>query len=141
MIERSSLRVLMSGILGLTAIALVLPALPARAASFVGTVAGPSIAATYPSGVEYDDFDGRLVVADTGLDRIEFYTYTLGATPATSSFAKTGQFGTHGTGNGQFDSPRDVAIDPGNGDIYVGEVPITRRAPGACHTLQKLVKR
>jgi DNA-binding beta-propeller fold protein YncE len=111
----------MGGILGLTAIALVLPALPASAASFVGTVAGPSIAATYPSGVEYDDFDGRLVVADTGLDRIEFYTYTLGATPATSSFTKTGQFGTHGTGNGQFDSPRDVAIDPRNGDIYVGD--------------------
>src|SRR5881396_2058963 len=121
MIERSSLRVLMSGILGLTAIALVLPAPPARAASFVGTVAGPSIAATYPSGVEWDDFDNRLVVADTGLDRIEFYTFTLGSNPSTSTFTKTGQFGQHGTGNGQFDSPRDAAVDPSNGDIYVAD--------------------
>ncbi len=97
--------------------AVLLPAGAASAAvTYAGTLAGPSIAATYPSGLEYDDVNGRLVVADTGLDRIEFYTYSLPA----GTYAKTGQFGTHGTGNGQFDSPRDVAIDEA-GNIYVGD--------------------
>ncbi|HEY6566761.1 MAG TPA: NHL repeat-containing protein, partial [Actinomycetota bacterium] len=84
--------------------------------TFVETLAGPSVAATYPSGVEYDDDGNRLVVADTGRDRIEFYTYSV----ASSTYAKTGQFGGHGTGEGRFDSPRDVAVD-GSGNIYVGD--------------------
>ncbi len=41
--------------------------------------------------------------------------------------------------SGSFFAPHTLCVDP-NGDIYVGEVPITRRAPAACHTLQKLVK-
>ncbi|MGZ8566126.1 MAG: hypothetical protein ACXWXS_03640, partial [Actinomycetota bacterium] len=58
--------------------AVLLPAGTASAAvTYAGTLAGPSIAATYPSGLEYDDVNGRLVVADTGLDRIEFYTYNV----------------------------------------------------------------
>ena len=98
--------------------AVAFPALPAQAApTYAGLLAGPSVAATYPSGIEYDDVNGRLVVADTGLDRIEFYTYEFDGTP---SFTKTGQFGTHGTGDGQFDTPRDVAID-GTGAIYVAD--------------------
>jgi DNA-binding beta-propeller fold protein YncE len=40
---------------------------------------------------------------------------------------------------GSFFAPHSLCLDP-SGDIYVAEVPITRRAPGACHTLQKLVK-
>jgi DNA-binding beta-propeller fold protein YncE len=40
---------------------------------------------------------------------------------------------------GNFFAPHGVCVDR-NGDIYVAEVPMTRRAPGACHTLQKFVK-
>ena len=98
--------------------AVLIPALPARAVpTYVGLLAGPSVAATYPSGVEYDDVNNRLVVADTGLDRIEFYSYEFDGTPSSS---KSGQFGSHGTGTGQFDTPRDVAIDEA-GAIYVAD--------------------
>ena len=41
---------------------------------------------------------------------------------------------------GAFFAPHAVCVDRG-GNIYVGEVPITRKAPGPCHTLQKLTKR
>ena len=40
---------------------------------------------------------------------------------------------------GSFFAPHAVCVDR-HGDIYVGEVPITRRASGPCHTLQKFVK-
>jgi DNA-binding beta-propeller fold protein YncE len=40
---------------------------------------------------------------------------------------------------GSFFAPHSVCVDR-SGDIYVGEVPITRKAPGPCHTLQKLVR-
>lgn len=74
----------------------------------------------YPSGIEFDEGLKRLVVADTGLNRIDIYTYTLGPTLDTSSFAKRTSFGSLGTGKGQFDSPRDVAID-GKSNIYVAD--------------------
>lgn len=41
---------------------------------------------------------------------------------------------------GSFFAPHGVCVDK-DGEIYVAEVPITRKAPGPCHTLQKLVKR
>jgi len=41
---------------------------------------------------------------------------------------------------GSFFAPHGVCVDR-SGDIYVAEVPITRKAPGPCHTLQKLVNR
>ena len=69
---------------------------------FLGTLAGPSRAAMYPSGLEYDAVNNRLVVADTGRDRILFYS--LAGDPL-------GGFGSYGTGDGQFASPRDVAVD------------------------------
>lgn len=81
------------------------------AATFVKTLAGPSVAEMYPSGLEWDAAMGRIVVADTGRDRILFYS-TAGA--------KQGEFGNHGIGNGQFDSPRDVAVD-GLSSIYVAD--------------------
>ncbi|MDA4118760.1 MAG: peptidyl-alpha-hydroxyglycine alpha-amidating lyase family protein [Thaumarchaeota archaeon] len=40
---------------------------------------------------------------------------------------------------GCFFAPHSLCVDP-HGDIYVAEVPITRRAPQGCHTLQKLVR-
>lgn len=40
---------------------------------------------------------------------------------------------------GSFFAPHTLCV-AANGDLYVGEVPITRRAPGPCHTLQKLTR-
>jgi len=40
---------------------------------------------------------------------------------------------------GSFFAPHGVCVDK-NGDLYVAEVPITRKAAGPCHTLQKLTK-
>lgn len=100
------------------AIATVLAALvavptPARAATvaYEATIGGPSLAAMYPSGLEYDPNLDRLVIADTGLDRVLVYTPTGNAQTA---------FGTPGTANGQFLSPRDIAID-GDSNIYVAD--------------------
>jgi tripartite motif-containing protein 71 len=105
-------RVLTSLALALSA-TLLLPLSPAVAETprFVETLAGRSVAAMYPSGLEWDAENARIVVADTGLDRILFYR--LNGT-------KLGGFGRHGTGRGRFDSPRDVAID-GRGNIYVAD--------------------
>jgi DNA-binding beta-propeller fold protein YncE len=122
LIDRESSRRLAATVVGaLSVFLVVVPGSSAQAATFVKNIAGSSVAATYPSGAEWDDFDDRIVVADTGLDRVEFYTFTLGATPASGTYTKTGQFGQHGTANGQFDSPRDAAVDPSNGDIYVAD--------------------
>jgi len=76
------------------------------------TLAGPSQAAMYPSGLEVDRVHDRLVVADTGLDRILFYSRT--------GDKLTGGFGSFGAEPGQFASPRDVAIDD-DGNIYVAD--------------------
>ncbi|MET0526243.1 MAG: SMP-30/gluconolactonase/LRE family protein [Nocardioides sp.] len=89
---------------------------PASAAApaapdFLGTLAGPSQAAMYPSGLEYDAVNDRLVMADTGRDRIRFYSL---------AGVSQGGFGTYGTEDGQFASPRDVAIDD-VGNIYVAD--------------------
>ena len=88
---------------------------PAAAAAeppaYVGTLVGPSQAAMYPSGAEVDRVNERLVVADTGRDRILFYSLT--GTPL-------GGFGEYGAGEGEFASPRDVAVDE-VGNIYVAD--------------------
>ena len=88
-------------------------ATPAEAAppAFVGTLAAPGAAAMYPSGLQYDAVNNRLVVADTGNNRVLFYS--LAGQPL-------GGFGSHGTDNGEFQSPRDVAVDD-VGNIYVAD--------------------
>jgi tripartite motif-containing protein 71 len=79
--------------------------------TLVSTLAGPAAANMYSSGLEWDAVNQRIVVADTGNNLIEFYT------PAG---LRTGQFGAFGSGNGQLNSPRTVAID-GAGNIYVAD--------------------
>src|ERR1022692_4396080 len=80
--------------------------------TFIKTLAGPSVAAMYSSGTEWDPTNDRIVVADTGNNQIEFYSPTTGH--------RSGQFGSFGSGNGQLNSPRDIAID-GSSNIYVAD--------------------
>jgi DNA-binding beta-propeller fold protein YncE len=68
----------------------------------------------YPSGIAYDSALNRVVVADTGRDRIDVYNANQ------SSPTLIEQFGTPGPANGQMLSPRDVAVDP-QSDIYVAD--------------------
>ena len=65
----------------------------------------------YPSGEEYDAVNNRLVIADTGRDRVLIYSLTG---------TRLSTFGSYGTGNGQFASPRDIAVDD-VGNIYVAD--------------------
>ena len=80
-------------------------------ATFLKTLAGaPAFpAAMYPSGLSWDAHDNRLVVADTGNNRIDVFSAT-----GTELFS----FGSYGTANGQFNTPREVAVD-GASNIYV----------------------
>ena len=90
-------------VIGVLSVALGLPlgGIPAGATTtFQKTLAGPSIAEMYPSGVEWDGPLNRIVVADTGRDRIDFYA---------PNGTKQGEFGIHGPADGQFDSS-DVRI-------------------------------
>ena len=92
--------------------AVVTPATAATAAiRHIGTLAGPSLAAMYPSGGEYDPVNQRIVVADTGLNRVLLYSL---------NGVELGAFGTYGDGDNAFDTPRDIAID-GVGRIYVAD--------------------
>jgi tripartite motif-containing protein 71 len=80
-------------------------------ATFLKTLAGPpsSPAAIYPSGLTFDAHLNRIVVADTGYDRIDVFS-TKGTELLT--------FGGYGTANGQFNTPREVAVDASS-NIYV----------------------
>ncbi|WP_243058769.1 SMP-30/gluconolactonase/LRE family protein [Nocardioides sp. SR21] len=91
----------------------LVPAAPAAAEPpvLLGTLVGPSQAAMYPSGTEVDRVNDRLVVADTGRDRILIYSFTG---------TLLDEFGEYGTADGQLASPRDVAVD-GAGNIYVAD--------------------
>jgi|HubBroStandDraft_6_1064221.scaffolds.fasta_scaffold00526_18 DNA-binding beta-propeller fold protein YncE len=82
-------------------------------ATFLKTLAGAPAnpAAMYPSGLAWDAHDNRLVVADTGNDQIDVFSPTG---------TKLLTFGTYGTANGQFDTPREVAVD-GSSNIYVAD--------------------
>ncbi len=96
----------------------------ATSVTFVKTLAGPSEAALYPSGLAWDSHSNRLVVADTGYNRISVFTPgTCPAPPAQCHPLLT--FGTFGSGNGQFNTPRDVAVD-GTSNIYVADAANSR---------------
>jgi len=87
-------------------------ALAGTTPTFTRTLAGPAAANMYSSGAEWDATNGRIVVADTGNNQIEFYSPTTGA--------RSGRFGAFGSGNGQLNSPRHVAVD-GSANIYVAD--------------------
>lgn len=62
--------------------------------------------------VAVDQSDGSVYVADPGNDRIQKFS---------SSGAFLVEFGTSGTGDGQFDLPQGIAVDPVSGDVYVAD--------------------
>jgi DNA-binding beta-propeller fold protein YncE len=97
--------------IGLTAFLTGIGASGATAPTFLKTLAGPSMANLYSSGLAWDAPNNRLVVADTGNDRVVFYT---------ESGTNMGSFGSFGTANGQFDTPRDAAVDPSS-NIYIAD--------------------
>ena len=45
----------------------------------------------------------------------------LGATRANALFLQLGQFGSQGSGAGQFQTPVGVAVDQASGDVYVAD--------------------
>jgi DNA-binding beta-propeller fold protein YncE len=94
--------------------------------------------------------DGTLVVSEFGYDPAVPMRYSVPShgkriLPRLTLRSPEGELlakieGEDKCATGSFFAPHSVCVD-GSGDIYVAEVPITRRAPGPCHTLQKLVKR
>lgn len=87
--------------------------------TYPATLAGPSVNSFYPSGLTYDPSLKRMLLADTGLDRIDVYDAT------TSTPTLIERFGSVGTGNGQFQSPRAVAVDA-QSNIYVADAENSR---------------
>ncbi len=87
--------------------------------TFLKPLAGPSVNQFYPSGLTFDPHLNRVLLADTGLDRIDVYD----ATKATPTLIE--RFGSVGTGNGQFQSPRAVAVDA-QSNIYVADAENSR---------------
>ena len=65
-----------------------------------------------PEGNPGIDTSGRIVVPDTGNDRIQVFN-------ADGSYHRT--FGRSGNGNSEFDCPAGVAISPVDGDIVVAD--------------------
>src|ERR1019366_9534911 len=96
---------------GIISAPLAVSAAPQVSVTFLKTLAGPPAhpAAMYPSGLTWDAHSNRLVVADTGFDRILVFS---------SAGAQLLSFGSFGTAHGQFDTPREVAVD-GSSNIYV----------------------
>lgn len=79
---------------------------PVAAGSGPGQVSGPL-------GLWFDSVD-RLLVADTGNDRVDFFSGVA------SGLAALGSYGSSGSGDGQFNHPSSVATAPG-ALIYVAD--------------------
>ncbi|MEW6736158.1 MAG: S8 family serine peptidase [Acidobacteriota bacterium] len=71
-------------------------------------------AVNQPAGLTYDELNDKLYIADTNNNRVLVVTGASTATPTSTVFAGAAP----GTGLGQFNQPRGVAIDL-NGKVYV----------------------
>src|SRR5579859_1500505 len=100
------------------------PAATTTTVTFLKTLAGASEAAMYPSGLIWDAHSNRLVVADTGYNRVSVFTPSTCPIPPAVCHPLF-SFGTLGSANGQFNTPRDVAVDGGS-DIYVADAANSR---------------
>lgn len=83
--------------------------------ALAATLGGPGHAELYTSGLEIAP-DGTIVVANTGDAEVKKYN------PNGSLVWETG---TYGSGNGNFNDPRDIGIDSA-GNIYVADTANTR---------------
>lgn len=63
-----------------------------------------------PAGMTVDPATGDLYAVDGGNDRVEVFD---------SAGNYLSEFGTSGTGNGQFSNPFGAALNPGTGELYV----------------------
>jgi sugar lactone lactonase YvrE len=70
----------------------------------------------FPNGMAVSPVTGNLFVAD--LDRDKYYEFTAAG-------ALVRQVGSFGSGNGQFQSPSDIAVDA-SGNVYVTDPPTDR---------------
>jgi DNA-binding beta-propeller fold protein YncE len=82
----------------------------------------------YSSGLDFDPgSSGRsahIVLADTGLDRIDFYSTAAG----NGNLVSPGHVGTLGSGTPavgstsiQLNTPRDVTVDPATGNLFIAD--------------------
>jgi DNA-binding beta-propeller fold protein YncE len=90
-------------------------------------VFGGQVGHTHPVGLAYDPSSGVLVVAPFG-DAVNQAThdiyaafYNNDAVLIEANGAEKAVFGGTGTGNGQFNGPTGVAVDPISGDVYVAD--------------------
>lgn len=88
-----------------------------QAQSFVSEIVDADIERVGPTGMALDTIGGvtYLYVSDQNHGRIIKYNVTGG------TVARVGVFGTNGNGDGQFNSPYGIAIDPTTHDLYVAE--------------------
>jgi DNA-binding beta-propeller fold protein YncE len=98
--------------------------------SYSKTLAGPSLAPMYPSGLIFGPTwpgttGGAVVVADTGYNRISVFDATKCPNPDLTVCAPILSFGMLGSGPGQFNTPRDVAVDASH-NIYVADAANSR---------------
>ncbi len=102
-----------------------------------------------PTGISAG-VDGSLAICEFGYDPAIPTRYSVPAhgrriLPRVTVRSQDGELlakieGEDKCASGSFFAPHSICVDR-RGDIYVAEVQITRRAPAACHTLQKFVRR
>ena len=80
-----------------------------------------------PAGLAFDSTNNLLYVADTDNDRIQIFEIIDGTTcPSGTKESVDGvcfveEFGTSGTGNGNFDAPMGITLNPKNDVLFVAD--------------------